>query len=206
MTHNAVQADYARQAAHYDQRWSFYVQASVVATLKRSPLKPGSALLDLGCGTGTLLATALAQEPSLDCSGVDLSEAMLAIARQKLPADVSLQQANAIALAHTDASFDCVISSSAWHYFRQPEHVLSEVRRVLKPGGVFVLTDWCRDYFTCQLLDQWLRWSDPAHFHTYRRDECETLLKGAGFAIASSEAYRLNWFWGLFTLQAHLDG
>ncbi len=88
-------------------------------------------VLDLGCGTGRLsyLAT----------HGVDISEPMLAIARQKCP-EKSFVQASAFELPFEDARFDAVFSM---HMVMHLEHndleqLLKEVHRVLKPSGQLI--------------------------------------------------------------------
>ena len=99
-----------------------------------------------------------------------------------------------------DQSFDVVVSTSAFHYFRSPLRALSEMRRVLKVGGHVVITDWCHDYLACRVCDLALNRFNRAHFHTYRASECASLLANAGLAEVSTETYRINWFWGLMTL------
>src|SRR5205809_6019798 len=56
----AILREYARLAPGYDRRWSSYIQAGVRGTLARLGARPAGAVLDVGCGTGALLA-ALAQ-------------------------------------------------------------------------------------------------------------------------------------------------
>jgi len=70
--------------------------------------------------------------------GVDLSVKMLEIAREKCQAypNVTFCTASSSALPFPDRSFDMVVSTSALHYFDQPEVSLGEMRRVLKPGGI----------------------------------------------------------------------
>jgi ubiquinone/menaquinone biosynthesis C-methylase UbiE len=99
----------------------------------------GEAVLDLGCGTGNLtrvLAGRLHDDASI--MAVDISTAMLDIARGKLPGDARVQwlSADAHSLPLDDAVLDCVICFSAWPHFSDPAAVAAELHRVLRPGGV----------------------------------------------------------------------
>ncbi len=77
------------------------------------------------------------------------------------------------------------------------------MKRVLKVGGQFVITDWCHDYFTCSVLDFFLRRFNHAHFRAYRTSECENLLRGAGLTRVEVERYKIDWFWGVMTARGH---
>jgi ubiquinone/menaquinone biosynthesis C-methylase UbiE len=106
-------------------------------------------------------------------------------------------QAEAGQLPLADASFDWVVCANSFHYFRQPEAVLAEVLRVLRPGGSLVLVDWCDDYLSCKLCSWWLRWTDAAFYRTYSVRECEALLEQGGFHIVHRDRFRISWLWGL---------
>ncbi|MGB3615904.1 MAG: methyltransferase domain-containing protein [Elainellaceae cyanobacterium] len=196
-----VQQEYARLAPRYDSRWSFYVNATVQQTLNRLNLQPGEHILDLGCGTGTLIQRLLPFSPAI-VTGIDPCPEMLAIARRKLPTSVDLQVASADCLPLPDAAFDIVVSTSAFHYFPDPDRALREIRRVLKPAGRTVITDWCHDYFACQICDVLLQRFNHAHKQAYREAECEAMLQAAGLQDIVIERYNINWLWGMMTAQA----
>jgi ubiquinone/menaquinone biosynthesis C-methylase UbiE len=97
------------------------------------------AVLDLGCGTGNLtrvLAGRLHDDASI--MAVDISTAMLDIARSKLPGDARFRwvQADAQSLPVDDGVLDRVICFSAWPHFSDTAAVAAELYRVLRPGGV----------------------------------------------------------------------
>lgn len=97
-------------------------------------------VLDIGCGTGALLRSVSAQWPSAALAGVDPAAGMLRAARQAgIPA--GLVQATAGALPFSGATFDLVISTVSFHHWASQRDGLAEVRRVLTPGGIFVLAD-----------------------------------------------------------------
>jgi ubiquinone/menaquinone biosynthesis C-methylase UbiE len=200
MERGGVIREYSKAAKFYDTKWSFYVEASTNETIRRLSLKPNARVLDVGCGTGALLMK-LARRGDLVLCGVEPVPEMLAVARRKLPDTVSLQQAWAEEIPHPSEKFDVVVCSSIFHYIREPAKALLEMRRVLKPGGVLVLTDWCRDFVLGKLYDAFLRAFDPAHFRTYTQAECASLLRHNGFGEIEQEAYKINWFWGLMTLR-----
>jgi len=194
--------EYAHLAARYDKRWAFYVSLTVQETIKRLHLKSEERVLDVGCGTGELLMTIGDKFPELEAAGVDPSREMLQVARQKLADSVILKEGWAEDLPFQNKSFDVIVSCSAFHFFKEPMRALREFRRVLKPNGRIVITDWCHDYFTCRVHDFFLRLFNQAHSKTYGSGECEILLRESGFKNIKVERYKMNWLWGMMTIQA----
>lgn len=94
----------------------------------------GESLLDVGCGTGNHLL--LFRQLGLDVCGVDPSEPMLQVAKEKLGAAAELKVASAEELPYEDNSFDIVTLISSME-FAQPLHALSEAARVAR-SRVFV--------------------------------------------------------------------
>ena len=198
----SVRRRYDRLAGVYDRRWASYVEASVRETLRRVDLRDGEAILDVGCGTGVLLAAIAGRAPGARLVGVDLSPAMLAVARRKLVDRVVLVAADATRLPLPDRRFDLVLSTSALHYWPDPAAGLAEIARVLKPGGRVAITDWCDDYLACKVVDRLLRILEPAHHRTYGTGDCERMLGNAGFGGIRVERYRIGRVWGLMTATA----
>ena len=96
-------------------------------------LQPGERILDLGCGDGQL--TAQLTETGAVVTGVDASAEMVVAARER---GVDALEAKAESLPFPDASFDAVFSNAVLHWVRDHDAMMTEVRRVLKPGGRFV--------------------------------------------------------------------
>ncbi len=199
---NPVQKEYAQLAQEYDNKWHFYVEATLQQTLKRVELHPGECLLDIGCGTGALLAAIEKGFPDVMLAGVDPTHEMLNIAAERLSKKVQLQQSWAEKLPFEEETFDVVVSCNMFHYIREPVIALEEVKRILKPTGRVVITDWCDDYITCQILDLFLRVFNKAHFKIYRKRECYQLLFSSGFDEIKIDPYKINWFWGMMTATA----
>lgn len=197
-----VVEEYSRSAKDYDRKWSLYVESTTRETLGRLELNPVDRILDVGCGTGELLARIAAKHPEAPLAGLDPVPQMLAEAQAKLSDKVDLRVGWANALPWPDASFDVVVSCNMFHYITHPVDAIMEMERVLVPGGRIVITDWCDDYLMCRICTAYLRLTSKAHFKTYREDECAALLRQAGHAQPTIERYKISWLWGLMTAVA----
>lgn len=197
-----VLREYAKLAPQYDSRWSFYVRSSVKNTLPRLPLCEGQRVLDVGCGTGQLLAALQNRRSPEEFLGVDPSREMLRVARSRFAHSRPLVAARAEHLPFRNATFDWVVSTSVFHYIREPRAALGEFHRLLKPTGSLVITDWCDDYLACKVCNLFLRAFSRSHFRSYTRDQCERLLRESSFESVLVERYRISRIWGLMTARA----
>jgi SAM-dependent methyltransferase len=120
------------------------------ATLRALGLRAGERVLDVGSGPG-LLAAEMAQAvgPAGHVTGIDVSDAMLALSRRRCgdldPAGrVGLVKADAAALPFRDATFDAATSIQVYEYVADLPSALAELHRVLRPGGRALIldTDW----------------------------------------------------------------
>jgi ubiquinone/menaquinone biosynthesis C-methylase UbiE len=103
---------------------------------------PGSRVLDLGCGTGPVLVELMRR--GFECTGMDYSPDMLDFARQRIREagfdDSRIQQGDCRKTPFADASFDAVVCLGVISYVENYEVVLAEMRRILKPGGLLVVS------------------------------------------------------------------
>lgn len=117
------------------------------ALIDQAGPEPGQRLLEIGCGTGTVVIMIKQLHPDVEVVGLDPDVKALARARRKAErASVSAQFARGFSdkLPYADASFDRVFSSFMFHHLEpeQKERTLREVRRVLRPGGTLHLLDF----------------------------------------------------------------
>ena len=137
-------------------------------------------ICDLGCGTGQIARYLHRQ--GVNTLGVDLSPQMIAEA-QRLNPEIPFHQGNMLGLPDTDnswggiAAFYCIIHIPR----KQIVDALREMKRVLKPGGVLLVTF----HIGAEIkhIEEW--WEKPVSldFAYYKPDEMENWLKDAGFVL-----------------------
>ncbi|WP_026914351.1 bifunctional demethylmenaquinone methyltransferase/2-methoxy-6-polyprenyl-1,4-benzoquinol methylase UbiE [Christiangramia portivictoriae] len=121
-----------------DVSWRKKVVAAVAATNPES-------ILDIATGTGDL-AIQMANTGASRIVGLDLSEGMLSVGRKKIAAknlsiDIEMVQGDSENLPFEDRSFDAITVAFGVRNFENLDLGLSEIFRVLKPGGIFVVLE-----------------------------------------------------------------
>lgn len=155
-------------------------------------LESGEAVLDVGCGTGSLAIAAKRRVGTHgQVSGIDASPEMIARATSKaakMGSDVFFKTAVAEALPFADAAFEVVLSTLMLHHLprRVRQQCLSEIRRVLKPEGRVLVVDFGRPQDKSGFL---------AHFHRHGHvdpREIVSLLAEAGFRAIDQGAVGIS--------------
>jgi len=201
---SSVATQYDAWAQVYDVFWGRYMNQTLPVAQRAAAVVAGDNVLDLACGTGELLQRIMEDAPEAGLTGVDLAPNMVDRARHKLAerSEVQIQQADAHDLPFADESFDVVVCANTFHYFTHPEQVLREARRVLRPGGRLVLLDWCRDFWTCRVMDAVLRWVDPAYQTCYTLGEMRALVEATSLRTRYDFRYRFDGVWGMMVIEA----
>jgi SAM-dependent methyltransferase len=109
------------------------------AVFDRSRVTAGARYLDVGCGAGMAAQIAAARRARV--SGIDASDALLAIARTRVP-EGDFRQGDLEELPFDDASFDVVTGFNSLQYAGNPMIALRDARRVVRPGGTIVVVTW----------------------------------------------------------------
>jgi ubiquinone/menaquinone biosynthesis C-methylase UbiE len=157
-----------------------------MALLRQAALQPIHRVLEVGCGTGTLLMMINREHPRVSITGLDPDRRALALARQKADAasvPMQLHCGFSDALPYPDASFDHVFSSFMFHHLKgveEKQRTLTEIRRVVKGGGRLQLLDFMAgDSSEDSLMLRWL------HSSRLLKDNTEprvlSLMTNAGF-------------------------
>ena len=173
------------------------------ALIEQAAIRPAHRILDVGCGTGTLVTLIQRMHPDVNIVGLDPDPKALRRAAQKAhQAGLSIRfdQGFSDELPYPDAAFDRVFSSFMFHHVPPDNrgNTLREIRRVLAPGGSLHLLDFERPEASAGgLLTRWIR-SNP-HLSDNSEQRILALLQQAGF-ICSEKLMRRALFFGLLPL------
>ena len=189
---DAVRGFYDRAASGYDGAIRLFERLLLGNARAWAASQAHGQVLEIGVGTGRNLAYYPAQ---VQLVGVDLSPAMLAIARrraQQLGRPVDLRPADAEHLPFADASFDTMLATLVLCSVPDERRAIAEAARVLRPGGRLVLVEHVRSPRLAVRLVQ--RALDPLmvrfeHDHLLR--DPVDVLASAGFAVEMCE--RAKW-------------
>ena len=151
-------------------------------------------VLDVGCGTGTLLYQILDHKPQVIATGLDFSPKMLEIAREKLPKRVELTEGDAEELPYKAKGFDVVVASDILRYTTDPEKVIKEMYRVLKIGGKIILCDFCIVNSLRAVKNLFNPLSKDAGLRVYGEDEVKDFFTEAGFDFVNYTKVTSNTF------------
>jgi ubiquinone/menaquinone biosynthesis C-methylase UbiE len=146
-------------------------------------------VLEFGCGTGS---TAIAHAPYVkQILAIDVSSKMIEIARRKAEAakveNVTFRLADIDELSEPDQTFDVVMGHSILHLVADRDAVISEVYRVLKPGGIFVTSTAClgdtQNYLKLIVpIARMVRYA-PSVIRFFTTQELVDSLTGAAFEV-----------------------
>jgi tRNA (cmo5U34)-methyltransferase len=168
------------------------LQATLAETTTGSPV---GSILDLGCGTGETAIATLRQHPEATLMGVDSSDDMLSIARQRLPSATFISSRLQDPLPN--GPFDVVVSAFAVHHLDADEKasLFRRVKEVMSPGGRFVMLDVViptepadspirleKDVDKPSSVAEMLQWMDDAGLH------CEMVYSKDDLAILKATA------------------
>jgi ubiquinone/menaquinone biosynthesis C-methylase UbiE len=140
-------------AERYDKevgKWMRNVSKSFISMAKKWGITEGR-VLDVGTGTGLLALEFAKSIPGVKVTGLDLSDTVLELAREKLqksdtPLKVSFEKGDAEDIPLEDDTFDLVVSSNTLHLIKNPIRMFDEIHRVLKPEGRFIVSDHRRSW------------------------------------------------------------
>jgi SAM-dependent methyltransferase len=155
-------------------------------------------LLDVGCATGIFLDGM--RRLGWQVAGVEPSASAVAYARSRFGLDIfegRLEDAG-----YPDASFDVVTLWDVLEHVHEPRVVLAEIGRILRPGGLLVLSLPNPDSLEARLLGtHWLGWDLPRHLNLFRPMFLQKHLAQAGFRTKRIESFTAGYSVLLMSLE-----
>lgn len=161
----------------------------------------GKHILDLGSGDGCGSLHSYKGCKSIVCT--DISEVAMSIARNKFEKkypEAEFMQMDACNLIFLDNTFDIVVAKEVLEHVGNPEKMISEAFRVLKPNGIFLLTSPNRNSLHL-IMNRALGYRDfkccQDHTKELTYDETKEMLFNTGFYIDSAKGIHLMPYWGV---------
>jgi len=190
-TNNAtakVLRTYEKSAPTYDKKIASFERGLFRGGREWIGTRAQGRILDVAIGTGRNLPH---YPPDATVTGIDLSPAMLEIARQRaadLGIDLDLRTGRAEHLPFNDNTFDTVVCALSLCTIPEPAAAIAEMQRVLVPGGHLLLIDHIRSSWPPIAVAQWLleRITIPAAGEHFTRRQLP-LVKAAGFDLVEVE-------------------
>lgn len=177
---------FSRVAGIYDRIVAFERPAHR-RVVEKLNLFPYYSVLDVGCGTGALLASIAEMNTQVILAGIDITPEMISVAREKLGQRAELVVGDVENLPWQENTFDAIVSTYAFHHFPRPKIALAEIKRVLKPKGVLIMADVWLPAPVRQLVNLLIRYTKTGDVHVYSKSEITSLLSESGFKSVNLE-------------------
>ena len=136
----------------YD-RFARYMEKDAEQFFRRLGVKPGTRLLDVGCGAGQIAL--IAARAGAQVTGCDIAANWLEKARARATAEgltIIFEEGDAESLPYSDAEFDTVVSLVGAMFAPRPDRVAAELTRVCRPGGMIAMANWTPGGFVGQMF------------------------------------------------------
>jgi ubiquinone/menaquinone biosynthesis C-methylase UbiE len=203
--------DSASEAADYDAMDHSHVNQLFVSDLLRVRADLHE-VLDAGAGTAQIPLALCQAHPTVQVVAIDLAEHMLRVGRQNvdragMAQRIRLQCCDAKQMPFHAASFDAVMSNSIVHHIPEPFAVLSEMKRVVKPGGLLFVRDLLRPRDEPELRGLVQQYAGDANAHQQQMfadslhaaltlEEVREMITRLGFAPATlQQTSDRHWTW-----------
>lgn len=150
--------------------------------------KPIRDILDLGAADGRMLQSIHERFPGARCAGVEYDAGLAALA-SSLP-DIEISRGDIQALEFGDASFDTVSAAAVIEHVRDPAKAVAEAARVLRPGGIFVMTS--PSPFWEALATRLGHLKNDQHNEVMDLARLRRLAEDAGLEVVEAEKFMLS--------------
>lgn len=148
--------------------WALFTPVEVLTTpaaaklVNFAQITASDKVLDVGCGTGVVAITAARKKAKV--KGLDLSPVLLERARfnaKLIGAEIDFVEGDVEALPYADGEFDVVLSQFGHMFAPRPEIAISEMLRVLRPGGRIAFSTWPPELYTGKMFSLTSKYMAP---------------------------------------------
>jgi ubiquinone/menaquinone biosynthesis C-methylase UbiE len=166
----------------------------VSGSLPNELIKTKGKVLDVGCGAGNYTVIIKKSAPKLKVYGVDISKQAIKKAKKDFP-DINFSVAGANKLPFPNNSYNAVVMKCVLEHLKNPSKALAEVKRVLKPGGLFYsITPLEGEKYILNSSKE-LSWKYQGHYQRFSKESILSLFENNGFQVEK------HYFWGYLLCQ-----
>ena len=198
-----------RHALNYNWQWRTFTErtlAAVHSALEKVVLSQQQnhlSILDIGCGTGSLLRQLAERFPDAELYGVDASPSMLEQAQHVLNTipHIHLMQAELgveerVTLPFAPATFDIITCTNTLHYFKDPVVMLRRWCELLTATGHMVIEDYIlrNSPIPWTVLEGAIRLYDPQHVQLYQFSDIQAFGQQVGFQVLYEHTFPIDFF------------
>ena len=160
-----------------------YLRKAQGFVIDLADIKENINFLDIGCGTGWAVGLAAkAAKNTGNFYGIDLSEAMIKKAAENFKGieNIRFIKSNSESIPLPDSYFDTIICTNSFHHYLHPDKAISEISRLLSPGGKAYILDPAADHLIIKIVNLLYKIFDRAHVKIYSSREFEKLFVKSG--------------------------
>lgn len=163
----------------------------MLAELEKEPFND---VLDVGCGTGAVIALLHEKYPDKRYTGLDLTPDMIAAAQAKRLPGTEFVVGDAENLPFADESFDALLCSNSFHHYPNPSAFFESAHRVLRRGGRLILRDYTSNDFVVWLMNTFeipiANLFGHGDVRILKVSEFRSLAEAEGFTVLTMEAQK----------------
>ncbi len=157
-------------------------------------IKSKGKVLDVGCGAGDYTIIIKKSVPKLKVYGVDISKQAIKRAKRDFP-DINFSVAGAYKLPFSNNSFNAVVMKCVLEHLKDPDKALKEVKRVLKPGGLFYSITPLEGEKYLLNSSRELSWKYQGHHQRFSKESILSLIENNSLRVEK------HYFWGYLLCQ-----
>ncbi|GAC1459546.1 MAG: methyltransferase domain-containing protein [Ktedonobacteraceae bacterium] len=200
----------SRHAQNYNRQWHTFTErtlAAVLPSIEKAVLSQQRdhqlRILDVGCGTGSLLRRLADHFPDAELYGIDASEHMLEQAQHALVdtpqshlAQVEIGSGKLVNLPFAPSSFDIITCTNTLHYFTDPVATLRELQERLVPLGQLVIEDYMLRSFPLpwNAFECVIKLYDPQHVRLYPPSSIQSISQQLGLQVLHAHTFPIDFF------------
>jgi 2-polyprenyl-3-methyl-5-hydroxy-6-metoxy-1,4-benzoquinol methylase len=143
-------------------------------------------IIDLGCGTGRLLALVHEHFPNAILNGIDGTTLMVFRTQNRLPLGASIKK-NDLNSYQLKNNYDVIVSTTVLHHLDNPSEHLNMISSHLNDKGTAYISEFAIDTWPLKIANAWWSLSMPAHRHAWSTKRFSALLSDACLTISKSD-------------------